>query len=122
MYLGCNPCVYRWHILPLYYILLSTRAYFGGYVMETAKVEILRSVETDYENAWNLCFQWVRYHYGGGKPTEMGYRFIWKRTDGSLQPARGQARIPNAAVLFELIYKATDSGWFIAVEKNNDNK
>lgn len=90
--------------------------------METAKVEILRSVETDYENAWNLCFQWVRYHYGGGKPAEMGYRFIWKRTDGSLQPARGQARIPNAAVLFELIYKATDSGWFIAVEKNNDNK
>lgn len=43
--------------------------------------------------------------------TVNGYRFIWRRPDGSLQPARGQARIPSIAVIDELIRNARNEGW-----------
>ncbi|HZQ90828.1 MAG TPA: hypothetical protein VFA60_03455 [Terriglobales bacterium] len=45
---------------------------------------------------WRLAFQKVRYVYADGEVQD-GYRFIWYRPDGSLQPARGQARIPSLA-------------------------
>ena len=67
---------------------------------------------------WSLCFQWGYYHYDGpDERPESGYRFIWRDADGALQPARGQARIPSAAHLLELLSRATAAGWFVRVEE-----
>jgi len=57
-----------------------------------------------------LCFQWCNYIYDDGS-IESGYRFIWRRGAGTLQPARGQARIPSIALAEKLIKKAKDEGW-----------
>jgi hypothetical protein len=62
-------------------------------------------------NGWRLCLQWVRYQYDDGSEPETGYRFIWRRPDGSLQPARGQARIPSLADAELLIRLAREMGW-----------
>ncbi len=59
---------------------------------------------------WVLAFQKVIYMYGDGE-TENGFRFIWYRPDGSLQPARGQARIPSITDLKELVTMAEERGW-----------
>jgi hypothetical protein len=62
---------------------------------------------------WTLWFQWCRYFYDDGK-MEYGYRFIWKRPQsegGSLQAARGQARIPSIAALEQLVAQARAGGW-----------
>lgn len=61
------------------------------------------------EGDWRLCLQKVI--YGDGDENLGGYRFIWRRPDGSLQAARGQARIPtleDAEILFLL---ARRNGW-----------
>jgi hypothetical protein len=67
------------------------------------------------DSEWMLCFQWCRYLYDeDGMEDENGYRFIWKRPKkegGSLQAARGQARIPSIAVIEKLIAKAKEEGW-----------
>ena len=77
-----------------------------------AWVEIHDEVsEPPVGGGWTLWFQRVTYHYDDGS-TEEGYRFIWRRPDGSLQAARGQARIPDAATHDRLIRKATSQGWF----------
>lgn len=62
------------------------------------------------EEGWVLCFQWGRYDYGDGD-FQRGYRFIWRRPDGSLQPARGQARIPTVTDIETLIGMARAAGW-----------
>jgi hypothetical protein len=59
---------------------------------------------------WRLAFQWCQYVYDNGE-SEYGYRFIWRRPDGSLQPARGQARIASIEVIEELIRNARNKGW-----------
>ena len=64
---------------------------------------------------WNLFFQWVTYNHDDGE-VERGYRFIWCRPDGTLQAARGQARIPSAEALFILTSKASKAGWFVSIE------
>lgn len=64
---------------------------------------------------WRLCFQYVTYNYDKGSP-EQGYRFIYRKPDGRLQGARGQARIPDAASLHRLIAKAAKAGWYIRAE------
>ena len=43
--------------------------------------------------------------------TIRGYRFIWRRSDGSLQPARGQARIPSLFDAELLMKLAREAGW-----------
>ena len=43
--------------------------------------------------------------------SENGYRFIWRRPDGSLQPARGQARIPSLNKATVLMDMAKSEGW-----------
>ena len=43
---------------------------------------------------------------------ETGYRFIWRRPNGRLQPARGQAIIPSARILRALLLRAEEEGWF----------
>ena len=84
-----------------------------------SKVSIIHEVCEDDRSAWRLCFQWVRYEYSDSSTPEYGYRFIWRKEDGSLQPARGQARIPNGSILLELLQKATRDGWFITAENEN---
>ena len=84
-----------------------------------SRVHIHKEVKLNNSNQtpdWDLCFQWVTYDYDDGGSSENGYRFIWRRPDGSLQPARGQARIPSGADLLKLLNKATEAGWFIRIE------
>jgi hypothetical protein len=76
-----------------------------------ARVEIHKEVSTAPDaNRWRLCFQRVTYHYDP-TGTEDGYRFIWRTDQGHLQPARGQARIPDGATLDNLIRQARAEGW-----------
>ncbi|MGN0033258.1 MAG: hypothetical protein ACI358_05725 [Candidatus Limimorpha sp.] len=63
------------------------------------------------EGRWNLCFQKVTYHYDDGSEQD-GFRFIWRRPDGSLQAARGQARIESYEQMHELIDMAKKDGFF----------
>ncbi|MBC7807373.1 MAG: hypothetical protein H7145_14635 [Akkermansiaceae bacterium] len=80
-----------------------------------ARVQILNET-TIYPidpSAWRLWFQWCRYIYDDNT-IQYGYRFIWRRPandGGSLQAARGQARIPSIAVMEQLIAKARVEGW-----------
>jgi len=85
-----------------------------------ANIEILREVCAGNEGDWRLCFQWARYHYEDDDP-QMGYRFIWRRPDGSLQAARGQARIPSASEMFDLIGQASAAGWFVTAEATRND-
>lgn len=80
-----------------------------------ANVNILNEVTNAEPGDWRLCFQWCEYVYDDGS-TENGYRFIWRRPDGSLQAARGQARIPSFADIQELTLLAIQDGWLITVE------
>jgi len=81
-----------------------------------SKVKIHNKVSLYDDNPtqsdWNLWFQSVTYHYDDGT-SEDGYRFIWTRPNKSLQPARGQARIPSKEDLYKLLAKAEDTTWFI---------
>lgn len=75
-------------------------------------VEILSEVPHKMiEDDWNLCFQKVVYHYEKDEP-QNGYRFIWRRPDGSLQAARGQARIESLEQMEDLIAQAKAAGFF----------
>jgi hypothetical protein len=70
---------------------------------------------------WHLCLQWGRYQYDNGDEPQNGYRFIWRQPatqeqkkqgrGGSLQPARGQARIPSLSDAELLIRLAREAGW-----------
>ncbi len=76
-----------------------------------ARIQIIHEVSTGKNTGeWELSFQWCQYVYQGGT-SENGYRFIWRRPDGSLQPARGQARLPSIKIAEELIQKARVEGW-----------
>jgi hypothetical protein len=81
-----------------------------------ATVRIHHEVMTGKPTTWRLCFQWVSYHHETERPVEFGYRFIWRKPNGNLQGARGQARIPSGADLMRLIAKASRAGWFVRVE------
>ena len=74
-------------------------------------VKILKEVPTNRTNNWQLCFQKCHYYYADGTDQE-GFRFIWRRPDGSLQPARGQARIPAKQDLEDLLNQAAQEGWY----------
>lgn len=63
------------------------------------------------KEVWKLYFQKGKYIYDNGE-SEEGYRFIWRRPDGTLQAARGQARIPSKKELLELLDLASEGGWF----------
>lgn len=68
-------------------------------------------VRREYPSGWTLGFQWCRYIYGEQRPDEQGYRFIWRRPDGTLQAVRGQARLPSIRVATELMEAARAAGW-----------
>lgn len=77
-----------------------------------AHVEVHKEVPKKLnEGEWNLYFQKVTYHYDDEGEQE-GYRFIWRRPDGSLQAARGQARIESYEQILELINLAKKEGFF----------
>ena len=78
-------------------------------------VHIFHEVTNGAPGEWRLCFQWVRYDHDD-REEEYGYRFIWRRPDGTLQAARGQARIPTAGDLFQLLSLAAQAGWFVSAE------
>lgn len=77
-----------------------------------AIVEIHEEVRDGEAGNWQLCFQSVTYHYED-EEIEEGFRFIWRRPNGHLQAARGQARIPDAATHSRLIHAAAAEGWFV---------
>ena len=68
-----------------------------------------KEVSLSYDGDWKLCFQYGEYHYDEGD-AQSGYRFIWRRPDDSIQ-ARGPARIPSIADMFELLSMAVREGW-----------
>lgn len=77
------------------------------------RVQVVQEVidgDLEDKTSWKLCFQWCNYIYDDGS-LEQGYRFIWRRPDGSLQPARGQARIPSISSAEKLMQKAKNEGW-----------
>jgi len=70
-------------------------------------VEVVNEVQNDS----GLCFQYCKWHWDG-KPVSEGYRFIWRdNLTGNLKPQRGQAYIPDAATMFDLIAAALRKGW-----------
>lgn len=77
-----------------------------------ARVQIVNEVQKDKPKPgkWVLCLQWCRYLYDDGN-MEHGYRFIWRRPNGSLQPARGQARIVSLKDAEKLMEMARNEGW-----------
>ncbi len=77
-----------------------------------AYVKFHNEVCEQIPNGWTLCFQRCTYHLDDDT-TEEGYRFIWRRPGGTLQAARGQARIPNAAIMQRLTNAAKDAGWLV---------
>ena len=75
-----------------------------------ARVAVLQEVRRGELGQWQLCFQWCCYLLDD--ITQFGYRFVWRRPDdGSIQGARGQARIPSLSWATELMKKAEDAGW-----------
>lgn len=78
--------------------------------MAQTRVVILNEVKAEKKNGWTLCFQYCRYEYGDGYE-ENGYRFIWRRPNGNLQGARGQARIPSISDILFLTAKSLSEGW-----------
>lgn len=82
-----------------------------------SNITVHREVRLGEEGQWQLCFQWCTYVHEDDSPNEDGYRFIWRRPDGSLQAARGQARIPSAADILALLHLAAREGWLTTVEQ-----
>lgn len=62
----------------------------------------------------------MTYYYDEGG-SEEGFRFIWRRPDGTLQAARGQARIESLSQMLNLIKLATEEGIFKDEKIVNDN-
>lgn len=80
-----------------------------------ARIQVIEQIEENFGNpdGWVLWLQWCLYVYDNGK-SQNGYRFIWRRPKsegGSLQAARGQARLPSLQVAKALIDKAEKEGW-----------
>ena len=76
-----------------------------------ARVQIKNEVPKNRIEDWQLCFQKCTYNYDDGT-SEEGFRFIWRRPNGSLQAARGQARIPSKSDADCLLKQATEEGWY----------
>src|ERR1700688_2683620 len=80
-----------------------------------ALYKILREVRLFEPGDWQLCFQFGTYEYDPGQDTattsEDGYRFIWRRPNGQLQGARGQARLMPEWITI-LLGRAAEEGWY----------
>ena len=78
--------------------------------MAQARVVVLNEARKGMAGEWNRCCRDCRDEYGGGNE-QNGYRFIWRRPNGNLQAARGQARIPSLADIQILTSIALSEGW-----------
>ena len=76
----------------------------------TGRVTVLKEVTLQREGGWHLCLQRARYVYDNGD-LEEGFRFIWRKPDGKMHGARGQARIPSLSTARILMAKAEEAGW-----------
>ncbi|MBQ1209838.1 MAG: hypothetical protein IIX64_05160 [Bacteroidales bacterium] len=78
-----------------------------------ARVEFFAEVpkRNPQESGWTLHFQKVVYYLDNGD-VHKGFRFIWRRPNGTLQAARGQARIPSLQELESLVAQAKSAGFF----------
>jgi hypothetical protein len=80
----------------------------------SARVAVINEVQAvpDPEDdiGWRLSLQWCRYNYSDGG-SELGYRFIWRKPNGNLQAARGQARLPSRKLVDFLFEQAAKEGW-----------
>lgn len=85
--------------------------------MSQARVVVLRETSLGKNGDWKLCFQYCRYEFADNTE-EVGYRFIWRRPDNSLQGARGQARIPSVSDMMKLVSQAMKEGWGHHIEEN----
>ena len=74
-------------------------------------IEEVRTADPKESGKWELAFQWCRYVDQDDGSSYHGYRFIWYRPDGSLQAARGQARLPSICLIRELMERAEFEGW-----------
>ena len=81
-----------------------------------AHVMIHHEVSVGRTGKWKLCFQYCTYMYGSGA-SQRGYRFMYRKPNGHLQGARGQARIPDTGVMLRLMSKAAAAGWFGRVDE-----
>jgi hypothetical protein len=80
-----------------------------------AHFQIHEEVRAGKLGDWQLCFQYGEWYYDPdqGMPVakHSGYRFIWRRPDGTMQGARGQARLlPDLITI--LLGKAAQEGWY----------
>jgi len=80
-----------------------------------AHFRILEEVRTGQAGDWQLCFHFGVYEYDPDQntdvPSQEGYRFIWRRPNGQLQGARGQARLEPRLITM-LLGKAAEAGWY----------
>lgn len=78
-----------------------------------AYFHVLEEVRTFDPGDWQLCFQYGVYVYepADSDSREFGYRFIWRRPNGQLQGARGQARLEPELITI-LLGKAAEAGWY----------
>lgn len=74
-------------------------------------IEEVRTADPQESGKWELAFQWCQYIDQDHGSSYHGYRFIWYRADGSLQAARGQARLPSIRLIRELTERAESEGW-----------
>lgn len=74
-------------------------------------ITVLREVSVVVgDEGWRMCLQWARWVYTTGQ-VEHGYRFIWRRPDGSMHATRGQARLPSLIAIQMLVDVARQAGW-----------
>ena len=78
--------------------------------MSDNNVKVIKEAIKCSEGSWRLCFQYCEYQYSNGS-SEKGYRFIWRRPNGNLQAARGQARIPSLDDIMELTSITLKESW-----------
>lgn len=80
-----------------------------------AHFHIAKEVRVGPTGDWQLCFQYGTYEYDPNPDesitTEKGYRFIWRRPNGQLQGARGQARLDPDLITI-LLGDAAKGGWY----------
>jgi len=79
-------------------------------IKNEVKLSEIEKEPFDWESNWDLCLQLVLYVYDD-QEEEYGYRFIYRKPGGNLQPARGGARIPSLEVAEKLIQEARNRGW-----------
>jgi hypothetical protein len=66
-------------------------------------------------DGWLLCLQYGELVYPDGA-RQRGYRFMWRKPDGKLNPVLGGAIIPSSDMLLDLVRMAARDGWLVRCE------